>query len=219
MLRPGIEGVQGQWSEDDNRHVHEYPPASLTHISCFRNRAIVQEQQKWALVDATNVVSETGGLDEGGDGVGGTVGDSRGGYRRIAHLKGHSSRILHLDWTTDGRCLQTCGQDYHLLFWEILPPPLPTNVSSPSLSMRTATATSTPALRRQQQRQQQRLGSEPGEGSTSSARNNAATSNYEQQEKSDGCFSPRLFNRGYLLRDAEWATWSSTVGWPVQVTK
>ncbi|CAN0382876.1 unnamed protein product, partial [Ectocarpus sp. 13 AM-2016] len=40
-------------------------------------------------------------------------------YRRIAHLKGHSSRVLHLDWTEDGRFVHTCGQDYHLLHWDI----------------------------------------------------------------------------------------------------
>ncbi|CAN0592095.1 unnamed protein product, partial [Laminaria digitata] len=40
-------------------------------------------------------------------------------YRRVACLKGHSSRILHLDWTVDGRFVHTCGQDYQVLHWEI----------------------------------------------------------------------------------------------------
>ncbi|CAN0114937.1 unnamed protein product, partial [Laminaria digitata] len=69
-------------------------------------------------------------------------------YRRVACLKGHSSRILHLDWTVDGRFVHTCGQDYQVLHWEILPPP-------------------------------------PG-------------------------------HPAFLLRDEHWATWSTSIGWPVQ---
>lgn len=87
-------------------------------------------------------------------------------YRRVACLKGHSSRILHLDWTKDGRFLQTCGQDYQLLHWEVIP-------------------------------------SEDGTYSNTTGR--AAN------------FRPRIFLRPFLLRDAQWATWSSTIGWPVQV--
>lgn len=87
-------------------------------------------------------------------------------YRRVAYLKGHSSRILHLDWTTDGRFLQTCGQDYQLLHWEIQPP----------------------------------------DDGTCGGTIGAAD------------FRPRIFLRPFLLRDAQWATWSSTIGWPVQVS-
>lgn len=79
-------------------------------------------------------------------------------YRRVAHLKGHASRVLHLDWSTDGRFVHTCGQDYQILHWEIVP----------------------------------------------------------SQGTSAG-FRPCMFQRAFLLRDIPWATWSSTVGWPVQV--
>lgn len=94
-----------------------------------------------------------------------TVSQRRIRYCRVACLKGHSSRILHLDWTTDGRFVQTCGQDYQVLHWEILPP------------------------------------DDRSYGGTPRAAD----------------FRPRIFLRPFLLRDAQWATWSSTVGWPVQV--
>lgn len=133
-------------------------------------------------------------------------GDSRSGYRRIAHLKGHSSRILHLDWTVDGRSLQTCGQDYHLLYWEISRPILPT-----------------PA-----EKQQHGGGSASGHGGHGSdsqsddrERGGGAVGRGDQWISGDGGkyedFTPRLFHRGYLMRDAEWATWSCTLGWAVQV--
>ncbi|CAN0394099.1 unnamed protein product, partial [Ectocarpus sp. 8 AP-2014] len=64
-----------------------------------------------------------------------------------------SSRVLHLDWTEDGRFVHTCGQDYHLLHWDILPP--------------------------------------------------------SSHRQGDGA-------RAFLVRDEPWATWSSTIGWPVQ---
>lgn len=99
----------------------------------------------------------------------------RTSYRRIAHLKGHSSRVLHLDWTMDGRFLHTCGQDYQLLHWEILPAPktneMPEKAIHETVGDRTGVAR----------------------------------------------FRPRLSQRAFLLRDATWATWTSTVGWPVQV--
>lgn len=106
-------------------------------------------------------------------------GQPRSGYRRIAHLKGHSSRVLHLDWTCDGRFLHTCGQDYHLIHWQILP-------HDPRLGNSL----------------EESLTGGDGGGSGWGA----------------GVFHPHMFNRGFLLRDAEWETWSSTVGWPVQAS-
>lgn len=105
-------------------------------------------------------------------------------YRRIAHLKGHSSRVLHLDWTVDGRFVHTCGQDSHILHWEILPPP----------------------------RHRQDEGEAEEEG----------TVDGRDHEGDDavavvGQFQPRIFKRAFLVRDEQWATWSSTIGWPVQV--
>lgn len=91
-------------------------------------------------------------------------------YRRVACLKGHSSRVLHLDWTMDGRFVHTCGQDYQVLHWEIMPPP----------------------------------------GRRGDASNTGGDSPAEE-------FRPRLFQRAFLLRDEHWATWSTSIGWPVQV--
>lgn len=136
------------------------------------------------------------GPSNGGRGGGGSVGSlpqcshrrpqegSRRVYRRIAHLKGHSSRVLHLDWTVDGRFVHTCGQDYHILHWEILPPP---------------------PLRR-------------GEGAGEEGGSNDNRNGEEDDaEAVAGDFRPRMFKRAFLVRDEQWATWSSTIGWPVQV--
>lgn len=140
---------------------------------------------------ANDALEEDGRQRVRADGVGKAYGEAeptaggkrRGGsssprisYRRIAHLKGHSSRVLHLDWTTDGRFVHTCGQDYQILHWEVLPPPPPNQ-----------------------------------EGGEDVVYGN----NNEGDSPRD--FHPRLFQRAFLLRDAQWATWSSTVGWPVQV--
>lgn len=105
-------------------------------------------------------------------------------YRRMAHLKGHSSRVLHLDWTVDGRFVHTCGQDYHILHWEILPPP--------SHHRDEGTA-------------------EDG------ALHDYGNGGDEEGEAIAGEFRPRIFKRAFLVRDEQWATWSSTIGWPVQV--
>lgn len=110
-------------------------------------------------------------------------------YRRIAHLKGHSSRVLHLDWTEDGRFVHTCGQDYHLLHWDILPP--------------------------SSHRQEDGAARERGEGRD--------TCNSGGDEDEDEAFAgesrPRIFKRAFLVRNEPWATWSSTIGWPVQVSE
>lgn len=106
-------------------------------------------------------------------------------YRRIAHLKGHSSRMLHLDWTVDGRFVHTCGQDYHILHWEILPPP---------------------PYRREE---------DATEEGTLNEDNNGGDD--DGGEAVAGEFRPRMFKRAFLVRDEQWATWSSTIGWPVQV--
>lgn len=96
-------------------------------------------------------------------------------YRRIAHLKGHSSRVLHVDWTVDGRLVHTCGQDYQILHWEILPPP---------------------------SREDGSCGASYGDYGDGWVA---------------GEFRPRMFQRAFLLRDVQWSTWSSTIGWSVQV--
>lgn len=114
----------------------------------------------------------------------------RKAYRRIAHLKGHSSRVLHVDWTVDGRFVHTCGQDYQLLHWEILPPP--------------------PG------RQEEGAPDGPEEQGTNSNESGRG----DGEDDADGVageFRPRMFKRAFLVRDERWATWSSTIGWPVQV--
>lgn len=112
-------------------------------------------------------------------------------YRRVACLKGHSSRILHLDWTVDGRFVHTCGQDYQVLHWEILPPP-------PGHPGR------------------------PAEGGGEVAGHDGRGGGHDGSNSLGGElpgeeFRPRLFQRAFLLRDEHWATWSTSIGWPVQV--
>lgn len=110
-------------------------------------------------------------------------------YRRIAHLKGHSSRVLHLDWTEDGRFVHTCGQDYHLLHWHILPP----------------------SSHRQ------------GDGAARDGGAGRDACNGGGDEEDDEAFAgesrPRIFKRAFLVRNEPWETWSSTIGWPVQVSE
>lgn len=109
-------------------------------------------------------------------------------YRRIAHLKGHSSRVLHLDWTVDGRFVHTCGQDSHILHWEILPPP-----------------------------PHRRDEGAAEEGALNDNANGGGAGGDDDGEAVAGEFRPRMFKRAFLVRDEQWATWSSTIGWPVQV--
>lgn len=107
-------------------------------------------------------------------------------YRRIAHLKGHSSRVHHLDWTVDGRFVHTCGQDYQILHWEILPPP---------------------PHRRDEGAAEEGAVDNDGNGGD------------DDGEAVAGEFRPRMFKRAFLVRDEQWATWSSVIGWPVQVSE
>ena len=39
-------------------------------------------------------------------------------YRRIHSCRGHSSSVLHVDWSSDGNYLQTCCARCELLFWD-----------------------------------------------------------------------------------------------------
>mmetsp|Transcript_64557 Transcript_64557/g.154226 ORF Transcript_64557/g.154226 Transcript_64557/m.154226 type:complete len:464 (-) Transcript_64557:22-1413(-) len=50
---------------------------------------------------------------------------------RIASLRGHAARVLHLAASPDGRCLVTGAADETLRFWEVFPP-RHTAVSQPS---------------------------------------------------------------------------------------
>ncbi|VDP65431.1 unnamed protein product [Echinostoma caproni] len=38
-------------------------------------------------------------------------------YNRVGRCSGHSSFVLHIDWSTDGRYLRSVSGDYELLFW------------------------------------------------------------------------------------------------------
>jgi len=41
------------------------------------------------------------------------------GWKKLHSLKGHSSRIIHLDFSADGKYMQTNSEDYEDLFWDI----------------------------------------------------------------------------------------------------
>lgn len=121
----------------------------------------------------------------------------RKAYRRVAHLKGHSSRVLHVDWTVDGRFVHSCGQDYHILHWEILPPP---------------SSLLPPPDRRDEGAAEEWRGTADDADTRAHDGDDAGAG-----ETVPGQFQPRIFKRAFLVRDEQWATWSSTIGWPVQV--
>merc|ERR1719291_889748 len=41
------------------------------------------------------------------------------GYRSALTLTGHSGAVLHLDWSADGRYLQSCCFRCELIFWDV----------------------------------------------------------------------------------------------------
>ena len=45
-----------------------------------------------------------------------------GEYRRTHVCKGHSSAILHVDWSDTGEWLQSCDSSYELLYWKLEQP-------------------------------------------------------------------------------------------------
>merc|ERR1711907_658971 len=44
--------------------------------------------------------------------------DCTKGYHRCAILRGHSSYITHLDWTANGKFIQSTDGAYEILYWE-----------------------------------------------------------------------------------------------------
>lgn len=40
-------------------------------------------------------------------------------FRPMKKLKGHHSRILHMDWSEDGNVLQSSCTSYEILFWDV----------------------------------------------------------------------------------------------------
>ena len=50
----------------------------------------------------------------------GTVGSVSKRYRRVGRCKGHSSAVLHIDWSTDGRILQSTCAAGEILYWDAL---------------------------------------------------------------------------------------------------
>ncbi len=54
-------------------------------------------------------------------------------YTRLGKCSGHSSFVLHIDWSEDSQYLRSTSGDYELLFWSAAnckqvgaaPPPIP----------------------------------------------------------------------------------------------
>jgi len=42
-------------------------------------------------------------------------------YKLISNMKGHTSTVTNIDWSSCGRFLQSTGSDAELLYWEIVP--------------------------------------------------------------------------------------------------
>ena len=49
--------------------------------------------------------------------------NSSSGYKRVATLRGHVAAIIALDWSADGRYLQSTCLSHEMIYWEVLPAP------------------------------------------------------------------------------------------------
>ncbi|CAH1249369.1 EML1 [Branchiostoma lanceolatum] len=49
-----------------------------------------------------------------------TVHDNGRLYQKRGTLRGHSSYVTHLDWSSDSRFLQSTSGDYELLYWDVI---------------------------------------------------------------------------------------------------
>jgi len=113
--------------EAASRCVAYSPDGTLLAAGLNEGGAVVIDTSNYSVVTKLDVKKESSDIkfSPGGDKL--AVGSQDAGiylflvkgWKKLHTLKGHSSRITQLDWSADGKYIQSNSQDYEILIWDV----------------------------------------------------------------------------------------------------